>query len=162
MEVREFLATQTDGELFEYFKSGETLDFPKRIAAGKILRERGFDENILQEEKQKIITEIEQIIAQYDDPKSIVKRNRRKLNFYLYYIIGFYLLFILTVALRGYHNGAPFDWIGASLLTGIVVLILIVRLAKYKTALSKRIQKDYDNLSLQKIRLKVIETEWDF
>lgn len=159
-ELRKYFAELPDEELFEYFRHDGASDFQKKIAAGQILNERGYDKIVLNEEKRKIVAGIQEIVAQYDNPETVVNRNKKKLRWNLYYIIGLYLLLVLSTVMRGYHNGAPFDWLNFGILTGLVALILIARAFRYQSVLSKSIQKDYDNLKLQKMQLEMIEEAW--
>lgn len=161
-ELRKYLTELPDEELFDYFKHDGALDFQKKIAAGQILHERGYDKTVLNEEKRKIVADIQAVIAQYDNPETVVNRNKKKLRWNLYYIIGLYILLVLSTVLRGRHNGAPFDWLSFGILTGLVALILIVRAFKYNSALAKSIQKDYDDLELQRTRMGLIEEAWSF
>lgn len=161
-ELRKYLTELPDEELFDYFKHDGALDFQKKIAAGQILHERGYDKTVLNEEKRKIVADIQAVIAQYDNPETVVNRNKKKLRWNLYYIIGLYILLVLSTVLRGRHNGAPFDWLNFGILTGLVALILIVRAFKYNSALAKSIQKDYDDLELQRTRMGLIEEAWSF
>ncbi|MDD4375033.1 MAG: hypothetical protein PHG67_14065 [Bacteroidales bacterium] len=67
-------------KLFFYYKHDGAIDFEKKIIAGKILNERGFDRQKLLDEKQLIIGSIMDQIRCYANTDHLLSKNKRKIN----------------------------------------------------------------------------------
>ena len=61
-ELEKFMNSESSENLFFYFKHDGAIDFQRKVIAGKVLNERGFDRNKLIEEKQLIVGSIEEQI----------------------------------------------------------------------------------------------------
>ncbi|MFO7864995.1 MAG: hypothetical protein R6U85_13435, partial [Salinivirgaceae bacterium] len=68
---------KTTEELFFYFKHDGSIDFQKKLAAGKLLYARKFDRRILKEEKSRIVENIHAEMRECESPEAI-EQNYRK------------------------------------------------------------------------------------
>lgn len=152
-------------KLFFYFKHDGSIDFQKKISAGKTLYERGFDRKKLIEEKQLIIDSIKDQIRSYENINHIKEKNKKKINTDFLLGLGYIGLFTF-IGLIGYiKNDKPLDsldWIGISAFILLAISFIIYRIMTYKTKLNHFLELDMKDKELLKFRLKFIEKEWNF
>ena len=148
--------------LFFYFKHDKAIDFQKKVIAGKILTERGFDKKKLIEEKQMIVDSIKDQIRAYENTRLSTAKNKIKINREYFLSLGLTAL-IIIVALKGYiMNEEPFDWIVISIFALLLLILIIYKLMTYKTKLKHLMELDMNDKELLKFRLYFIGKEWDF
>lgn len=161
-ELEKFMNSESSENLFFYFKHDGAVDFERKVIAGKILNERGFDKRKLIEEKKKIVDSINEHIKLYDNARHLTTKNKRKVN--REYFVSLALMTLITiVALKSYiMNEEPFDWIVISVFSLFLLILIIYKLMTYKTKLKHLIELDMNDKELLKFRLYFIEKEWSF
>ena len=161
-ELEKFMNSESSENLFFYFKHDGAIDFQRKVIAGKILNERGYDRKILIEEKQLIVGSIQEQIKSYENTRLSTAKNKKKINREYFISLGL-MVFIIIVALKGYMmNEEPFNWIVISLFALLLILLIAYKLMTYKTKLKHLMELDVNDKELLKFRLYFIEKEWDF
>lgn len=161
-ELEKFMNSESSENLFFYFKHDGAIDFQKKVIAGKILSERGYDRDKLIEEKQLIVGSIKEQIKSYENTRLSTAKNRKKINREYFVSLGL-MVFIIIVAMKGYiMNEEPFDWMVVSIFALLFMILIIYKLMTYKTKLKYLIELDVNDKELLKFRLYFIEKEWDF
>ena len=161
-ELKNALKNENSDKLFYYFKHDGAIDFEKKIIAGKILHGRGYDQNKLFEEKQLITDSIEDRISSYENTNDLTAKNKRKINRGIFLGLG-YLSAFLLIGLKGYIAGEePLDWIAIAVMILLTLVFIVYKLVTYGSKLEDMLQKDMNDKELQKLRLQLIDREWDF
>ena len=161
-ELEKFLNSEESEKLFFYFKHNGAIDFQKKVIAGKILNERGYDRKKLVKEKHLIIDSINDELRSYENADHIRAKTRRKIN-REYFLNLVLMIFIIIVGLRGYiMNGEPVNWIVISVMMLLVLVFIAYKLMTYKTKLNHLLELELNNKELLKFRLQFIEKEWNF
>ena len=161
-ELVKSLEAETSEKLFYYFKHDGSIDFEKKIVAGKILKDKSFDKAKLLHEKGIIVDSILNELKISESSDYLRKKSRKEINKNIYFWLGFILIF-LTLEVKDY-------WIDkeAFELTSLLIIILTGLIfftytaLNYKKTLSKLINSGIKNNELLRLRLSLIETEWDF
>jgi len=161
-ELVKSLEAETSEKLFYYFKHDGSIDFEKKIIAGKILNDKSFDKAKLLHEKEIIVDSILNELKISESSDYLRKKSRKEINKNIYFWLGFILIF-LTLEVKDY-------WIDkeAFELTSLLIIILTGLIfftytaLNYKKTLSKLINSGIKNNELLRLRLGLIETEWDF
>lgn len=149
-------------KLFFYYKHDGAIDFEKKIIAGNILNERGFDRQKLLDEKQMIIGSIKDQIGFYENTDHIIAKNKRKINKGIFWGLG-YIIFFVMIGQTGFlFNHQPIDWIGFSVMSLLVLIFITYKLMTYKAKLNQLFAFDMREKELLKLRLQFIEKEWSF
>ncbi len=149
-------------ELFFYYKHDGAIDFEKKIVAGKLLNERGFDKNKLNAEKQLIIDSITDRIRFYEHSDQLIASHRKKMNRGILFGLGYITSFIVIGLSDYFFNDAPFNWTTVSVMIALAALFLVYRLATYNKRLNQLLEIDRNDNELLKYRLQMIEREWGF
>lgn len=160
-ELIKSMASESSKELFDYFKHNGVLDFERRIVAGKLLHERGFYKSKLQEEKNKVVEDINSTIEAYGSESNRLKKNKRKAFKSFGNAAGILIGFFLIDAFEYYRTG-EFDTGNLGFYLGLGSVVFIGTLVFYKRNLRRLMIADEKDLELQYLRLKVIENEWEF
>ena len=161
-ELEKFMNSEKTENLFFYFKHDGAIDFQKKVIAGKILSERGFDKNKLVEEKEIIVDSIKDQIKIYENISLSTAKNKRKINREYFLSLGLTTI-IIILGLKGYiMNEEPFNWIVISIFALLLLLLIFYKLMTYKTKLKHLMELDVNDKELLKFRLYFIEKEWDF
>ena len=161
-ELVKSLEAETSEKLFYYFKHDGSIDFEKKIIAGKILNDKSFDKAKLLHEKEIIVDSILNELKISESSDYLRKKSRKEINKNIYFWLGFILIF-LTLEVKDY-------WVDkeAFELTSLLIIILTGLIfftytaLNYKKTLSKLINSGIKNNELLRLRLGLIETEWDF
>ncbi|MCZ4696465.1 hypothetical protein DWB61_17525 [Ancylomarina euxinus] len=161
-ELVKSLEAETSEKLFYYFKHDGSIDFEKKIIAGKILNDKSFDKAKLLHEKEIIVDSILNELKISESSDYLRKKSRKEINKNIYFWLGFILIF-LTLEVKDY-------WVDkeAFELTSLLIIILTglifftYKALNYKKTLSKLINSGVKNNELLRLRLSLIETEWDF
>jgi len=161
-ELVKSLEVETSEKLFYYFKHDGSIDFEKKIIAGKILNDKSFDKAKLLHEKEIIVDSILNELKTSESSDYLMKKSRKEINKYIYFWLGFILIF-LTLEVKDY-------WVDkeAFELTSLLIIILTGLIfftytaLNYKKTLSKLINSGIKNNELLRLRLSLIETEWNF
>ena len=161
-ELVKSLEAETSEKLFYYFKHDGSIDFEKKIIAGKILNDKSFDKAKLLHEKEIIVDSILNELKISESSDYLRKKSRKEINKNIYFWLGFILIF-LTLEVKDY-------WVDkeAFELTSLLIIILTGLIfftytaLNYKKTLSKLINSGIKNNELLRLRLSLIETEWDF
>jgi uncharacterized membrane protein YcjF (UPF0283 family) len=158
------LNSEQSDRLFFYFRHDGAIDFEKKVIAGKILNERGFDRNKLLKEKKLLSDSIRHQISAFENVNLLVK-NKRKINkrilFGLVYISLFMVIGLKDIVLTG-ESLKRADWIGISIMVLLALTYIVYKLVTYMTKLKQLMASDNKEKELLKLRLQFIEKEWDF
>lgn len=161
-ELKTSLHKSSEEELFFLFKFEGALDFEKRILAGQILHERGYDLSSLKHEKEQILQDIQSRIKEYDDIPKRKKANGKAGNRNSYFIMGFISYLLVTdIGMKLYNNEAV-DILDMVFLSLFLLLFISYRLYFFPKRLEKLMTADKKDQELLKLRLKLIGTEWAF
>lgn len=161
-DLTKVLTTENSDKLFFLFKHQGAIDFEKKILAGKILNERGFDKETLKAEKELIVNSIRSKIKFYDNTDEVTKKNKRKINLNILYG-AVYILVLLLIPLKDsiLHNEA-IDWIAISILSAILLSFVGYKFYTYPSKLQSLQRSDQNDKELLQYRLILIEKEWAF
>lgn len=158
------LNSEQSDRLFFYFRHDGAIDFEKKVIAGKILNERGFDRNKLLKEKKLLSDSIRHQISAFENVNLLVK-NKRKINkrilFGLVYISLFMVIGLKDIVLTG-ESLKRADWIGILIMVLLALTYIVYKLVTYKTKLKQLMASDNKEKELLKLRLQFIEKEWNF
>lgn len=161
-DLEDLMNSEESEKLFFYYKHDGTVDFEKKIIAGKILNKRNFDREKLLQEKQLIVDSINDKITYYNNTIQLTAKNKKKINKGLLFVIGYFSFFIILVLKDYIMNKETFDWAGIFVITLVVVIFMGYKLITYKSKLKQLLESDMDDNELLKFRLQLIEKEWDF
>jgi len=163
-ELKEALNTETTERLFYYFKHDGSIDFEKKVIAGKILQERGFYKYKLVAEKEKIVEAIENLINDKNDPRKVKDQGRKELKKSILWAVLPWLIYLFAKVVDYLFDD---EWEGSEINVLITfgvafVAIVVFRTIFYRKNLKKFIQDRINDCDLQRSRLKVINEEWSF
>lgn len=163
-ELEKSLKDENNEELFFFFKHGGSLNFEKKIAAGKILYSRNYNKNELAIEKNKIIAAIKKQIEYYNNPKVTEKKHRRILNNNTLWGVGHLVFLLLFYVFDEVILGKDVQYeTFISLGLGIVVIAsIVIRIFNSKRIIDKLKKEDKKDCILQEQRLRIINNEWKF
>ncbi|MDA3865534.1 MAG: hypothetical protein PF489_02165 [Salinivirgaceae bacterium] len=158
------MESKTTEELFFYFKHDGSIDFPKKLAAGKLLYSRKFDRKLLAEEKRKIIENIHAEMKECESPDSIEQNYRKAVRKNV--IVSLSIMTALAVVYAGWHfyrtggtenmfTQLPYDALS-------VVVLPVWRYVWVNRLVVKKVRNAKRNYRLLQARLNTIETEWSF
>jgi hypothetical protein len=161
-ELSKSLEQNSTEDLFFLFKHDGAINFEKKIIAGIILNERGYDRIILSKEKELIIKSISDSLNITENKDYLVKKNKKKSNLTILWGAG-YLTFFTLLGMRDYlFNNERFDWFYLSIMIMLGVILIIYKTLTYNKTLNNLIKADIENNELLRFRLKLIEKKWDF
>jgi type IV secretory pathway TrbL component len=161
-ELVKSLEAETSEKLFYYFKHDGSIDFEKKIIAGKILNDKCFDKAKLLHEKEIIVDSILNELKISESSDYLRKKSRKEINKNIYFWLGFILIF-LTLEVKDYWTDKENFELTSLLIIILTGLIFFTYTAlNYKKTLSKLINSGINNNELLRLRLSLIETEWDF
>jgi len=161
-ELIKSLETEKSEKLFYYFKSDGAINFEKKIIAGRILNEKGYDKTILSQEKKNIINSITNRLKTNEDLDYLMKKSKKQSNKNIFMGLG-YLSFFLILGMKDYwFNKEDIDWLYLFIMISLGLTFIFYKIVTYKKTLNDFIREDVENNELLRFRLKLIETEWDF
>lgn len=162
--IENALNSEQSDRLFFYFRHDGAIDFEKKVIAGKILNERGFDKRKLLEEKKLLTDSIRHQISAFESANLLAK-NKRKINKKILFGLAYISLFIaigLKDILLKEESFERADWIGISIMVLLALTYIVYKLVTYKTKLKQLMASDNKEKELLKFRLQFIEKEWNF
>ena len=148
-------------DLLFFFKHDGSIDFNKKLIAGKELFNRKYDRHKLSEEKNKIIQGIKSELKQYGNPEHI--KNQHKKDLYKNLAWAF-ALNILIISVKIFSSEEINKALGYELLTitsGIILLPIIHFLWRTRI-LKKKLDEGIRNKAVLEDRLNTMEKEWPF
>jgi len=161
-ELIKSLETETSEKLFYYFKHSGAINFEKKIIAGRILNEKGYDKTILSQEKKNIINSITNRLKTNEDLDYLMRKSKKQSNKNIFMGLG-YLSFFLILGMKDYwFNKEDIDWLYLLIMITLGLTFIVYKIVTYKKTLNDFIREDVENNELLRFRLKLIETEWDF
>lgn len=161
-DLEQALNEEKSEELFFRYKHDGAIDFEKKLLAGKLLYERGFDKKKLIAEKQLTIDSINNRIRFYEDTDQLIASHRKKMNRGILFGLGYITSFIVIGLSDYFFNDAPINWTPVLVMIALAVLFLVQRLASYNKRLNHLLEIDRKDNELLKYRLQMIEREWVF
>jgi len=163
-DLYNLMNTKDSEELFSHYKHDGFVDFDKRLVAGKILFERGFDNARLKSEKQKILIDIYTTIENCSNVKDLLNKNRRKIRKQCSYKIGT-LGFVLIFGLLSYFGiikyiSIPFNkvWI----LMAYVLFTLLAVLYTLRGRVMPKVDEEVQDARLLQKQISLINEYWQF
>jgi hypothetical protein len=161
-ELVKSLEAETSEKLFYYFKHGGAINFEKRIIAGIILHDRGYDKNTLSKEKELITESITDSLNVNKNKDYLESKNKKKVNRTIFFGLG-YLSFFTLLNMKDYIiDNEKFDWFYLLIMIVLGVAFIIYKILTYNKTLNNLIKADIENNELLEFRLKLIENKWDF
>ncbi len=159
------LAQKSTTDLLFFFKHDGSIDFSKKLAAGKILYDRKYDRRKLAEEKKKIKGDIQQQIAQDCNTKNIEANHKKDLIRNIFWSLAL-VVFVntLTIVSNKETNHAFLNdlIIELTLTTAIIMAMPFIRHIFKINTLKKKLGECKKNRELLENRLQQIEQEWPF
>lgn len=164
LSLEKSLRSETDKNLFFFFKHDGHLDFEKKIAAGNILKTRQIDKYVLKEEKQKIVKSLEDKLKKTPLTNDLVAKEQKKLmRKFGFNVLALLLPFLGHYIYQNIINGNnPVEW--SKYLIGLTAIILLTVYSKlnFNRKVNKAVLQAMQDREQQKLRLKIIQREWDF
>ncbi|HKK59169.1 MAG TPA: hypothetical protein VJ937_06805 [Salinivirga sp.] len=151
-------------DLLFFFKHEGSIDFSKKLAAGKILYERKYDRRKLAEEKKKIKDDIRQQITNDCNPKNIEADHKKELirNIFWSLALVVFVNSLTIVSNKGTDNFFNDLIIELTLTTIIILAMPFIRHIFKTNTLKKKLEECKRNRLLLENRLQKIEQEWPF
>jgi len=161
-ELIKSLEQETDEDLFYYFKHDGAIDFEKKMIAGKILYDRGYNKAKLVQEKALIVNPIKEQLKKSEDSNYLAKKNSKKMN--LRILLGLLIIFLFSIkeTVLPLFNDKPIDTVYLSIIISVGFVYIAYKILTYKKTLQDLINTDLENNDLLKFRLDLIEREWKF
>ena len=161
-ELVKILEKKSTEDLFYLFKHNGAINFEKRLIAGKILKERGFDETKLSHEKNIIVNVLKDRIEKEGVLDFIKKKNAKKIRNRIFAGIG-YLFFFIILGLKDFLlENKDVDWFYISIMLFLGFVFIVYKIVTYNKTFNSLISSDLDNNELLRLRLDLIEKEWHF
>ncbi|WP_321282215.1 hypothetical protein [Marinifilum fragile] len=159
--LKKSLEQESTDELFFYFKHDGAYNFEKKIIAGTLLKERGFNKQILQEEKQLYIEELQTDLKEGATPGLLLKKSKQKV---IRKMLGWLVMFLLFLSIEIVDNFAQADkdWKSMGIVLTIGLSMLVYSFFFYKKHINKLMHEGAKNNELLRLRLSYIQKEWDF
>ncbi len=158
------LSALSTEELFDLFKHDGSLDFNKKLAAGRVLHQRKFNIKELSREKGITVESIKKDIADYDDKASLNSKlsvqNKKSIKATTAGSLIPIIIFIyLYIQLEDKNSNDAFFIIGGAI---FLSFITIYNLINYRNKQKKRGSEAKEDNELRKQKLKLITKEWTF
>lgn len=161
-ELSKSLEQNSTVDLFFLFKHDGAINFEKKIIAGIILNERGYDKDTLSSEKELITKSITESLDITENKDYLEKKNKKKSNRAIFLGLG-YLSFFTLFGMRDYiFNNEKIDWFYLSIMFMLGMIFIIYKILTYNKTLNNFINADIENNELLRFRLKLIKNEWRF
>ena len=161
-ELTKSLEQNSTEDLFFLFKHNGAINFEKKIIAGIILNEKGYDKTILSHEKKLITKSITDSLNINENKDYLESKNKKKVNRTIFFGLG-YLSFFSLLSMKNYIlDNEKFDWFYLLIMIVLGVTFIIYKILTYNKTLNNLINADIENNELLKFRLKLIENEWNF
>lgn len=159
--LKKSLEQESTDELFFYFRHDGAYNFEKKIIAGKLLKERGFDRQILQKEKQLCIEELQADLKEGETPGLLFKKSQQEVFRKLLSWLVMFLLF-MSIEIVVNVTQAEKDWESMGIVFAIGLSLLAYSFFFYKKHINKLMHEGAKNNELLRLRLSYIQKEWDF
>lgn len=149
-------------DLFYYFKHDGAINFEKKMMAGSILKDRGYDQKTLSKEKKIIEDSIRAQLKESENKEGIKKRAVKKMNRKFLFGLGYFTFFLLLGLKDYWYQQEDIDWLYFSIMLSLGLLFIIYHFVTYQKKLDQIIKDELENNELLKNRLKLIEENWLF
>jgi hypothetical protein len=162
-ELKQVLDKKTDEKLFYLFKYDGVMDFRRKLAAGVILNQRGYDKQKLRLEKDKIVTDLNKRIKAFSKPMYRADKYRRNIRNTILITTLIAITYITTIILwRYYYAKEPILNNSTIIILLLFVVMLIYRILNRNRALRKLMNSDIKDLNIYKSRIAEINKNWKF
>jgi len=151
-------------DLLFFFKHEGSIDFSKKLAAGKILYERKYDRRKLAEEKKKIKDDIRQQITNDCNPKNIEADHKKELIRNIFWSLAL-VVFVNSITIINNKGTDTFIndlIIELTLTTAIIMAMPFIRHIFKHNTLKNKLEECQRNRELLEHRLLKIEQKWPF
>lgn len=160
--LEDYMQEETTEQLFYYFKHDGPLNFEKRLIAGKILKERGYDYRTLKDEKAIIIDELKSGIQEYSNTDQSKDGIRKKLNRSIAFGLAYPVFWLMYDYIKSIVNDEPFVFTGSIFTIGALILFSFYSFFTYQRKVQKMEASNKEDLDIKKLRLSLIERDWHF
>lgn len=160
--LEDYMQEETTEKLFYYFKHDGPLNFEKRLVAGKILKERGYDYRSLKQEKGIIVEALKSGIEEYSNTDQSKDTIRKKLNRSIVFGLAYPVIWPTYDYIKSIVNDEPFVFTGSVLVIALFILLLFYSFFTYQRQIQKMEAANKEDLELKKVRLNLIEKDWKF
>lgn len=149
-------------DLFYYFKHDGAINFEKKMRAGRILKERGYDQKTLSQEKKIIEDSILTQLKENENKEGIQKRATKKMNRKLFFALGNFTFFLLLGLKDYWFHQQDIDWLYFSIMLSLGLLFIIYHFVSYQKNLDQIIKAELENNELLRSRIKLMDEKWLF
>ncbi len=161
-ELLESFKTKSSDDLFYYFKHDGAINFEKKLIAGIVLKEKGYDKRKLSQEKTLIVESINSQLKASEAQDGIHNKASKKASRKLMFTIG-YFIFLIAYGLKDYlYAEKEMNWIKFSVLLGIGILFIAYNIITYPKKVNQLVKDEKENNELLRNRLKLIDEHWLF
>ncbi len=155
------LAKKSNEELFFFFKHDGSIDFPKKLAAGKILYNRKYDRRKLAEEKKKITDELNKEIEICINPEKIKREHKAQLKKNLIWSLILTIV-VATITIINSNQLVSSILTELAMISASIIAMPFIRYLWGNRSLQKKLREGKRNLQVLESRLEIIEQEWPF
>ena len=159
--IKKSLEQESTDELFFYFKHNGTYNFEKKLIAGKLLKERGFDTQILQKEKQLTIEKLQANLKKGETPDLLLRKSKQQVFRNMLSWFGFIFVFLSLEIFDNITNPEK-SWESTGIIFAISLTFISYSFITYKKNVNKLMYDGAKNNELLRLRLSYIDKEWVF
>lgn len=160
--LEQYMQEETTEQLFYYFKHDGPLNFEKRLIAGKILKERGYDYRSLKQEKGIIVDALKLGIRDYENIDKSKDAIRKKLNGSIAFGLAYPVFWLMYDYIKSIVNDEPFVFTGSIFVISALILYSFYSFFTYQRKVQKMEASNKEDLDIKKLRLSLIERDWHF
>ncbi|MBN1988484.1 MAG: hypothetical protein JW783_03715 [Bacteroidales bacterium] len=161
-DLKEQLGAEDSETLFFILKHDESVDFDKKLMAGRILYERNYDSAKLKEEKQLIIKSIQQRVRAYEDETLQAARNKKVVVTEILFSFAYVSLFLFIGLWQNIMNKEPVEWLPIVVLALLTSAFILYKVGTFKRRLKTLHDTDTKDRDLLKCKMYRISNEWNF
>ncbi|GEM_PF-4891721 len=162
-ELKKSLNRDTDNNLFYLFKHDGSIDFERKIVAGVILNQRGYNKYNLRKEREKIVAELNKKVDEYSKPMKQADKHRRDIrNSIIAAAITAVVYPIINILLQYFDTEKPFINTSTIAVLLMFAVMLTYRIFTRSKELKKLMNSDLKDLKIYKSRIAAIDQNWNF
>ncbi len=161
-DLRELLGSEDSETLFSIIKHDDSIDFDKKLVAGRILHERSYDTHKLREEKNRLIKSLEERVNAYNNYPLHVARNKKVVRTEFLFSLAYVSLFLLIGLWQNIFSSEQIEWFSVSILLALTLAFVAYKAATFKRRLKLLHDADKKDREVLRCRLYHLNNEWAF
>ncbi|MCT4636369.1 MAG: hypothetical protein N4A72_01560 [Bacteroidales bacterium] len=162
-ELKQVLDKKTDDKLFYLFKHDGVMDFKRKLAAGVILNQRGYNKQKLRHERDKIIADLNNRIDTFSKPMQRAEKYRRNIRNNIIIAAAIAIIYITTIILwRYFYAKEPIINNSTIIVLLLFIAMLMYRILNRSRSLRKLMKSDIKDLKIYRSRIAAINKNWRF